>query len=60
MGNELRRLKKRKRIQEELEDIVHRENDVLIIHYSCESFYDADDGRSPRVTSIAVRNFGSG
>lgn len=29
----------------------------LIIHYSCESFYDIKDGRTPRVTSIAVRNF---
>jgi hypothetical protein len=26
-----------------------------IIHYSCESFYDRPDGRSPRITSIAVR-----
>jgi hypothetical protein len=28
---------------------------VWIIHYSCESFYDRADGRSPRITSIAVR-----
>jgi hypothetical protein len=28
----------------------------VAIHYSCESFYDRPDGRSPRVTSIAVRN----
>jgi len=26
-----------------------------IIHYSCESFYDRPGGRSPRITSIAVR-----
>lgn len=26
-----------------------------VIHYSCESFYDLPDGRSPRITSIAVR-----
>lgn len=30
-----------------------------VIHYSCESFYDRPDGRSPRVTSIAVRNLRS-
>jgi hypothetical protein len=26
-----------------------------VIHYSCESFYDRSEGRSPRITSIAVR-----
>jgi hypothetical protein len=26
-----------------------------IIHYSCESFYNRPEGRSPRITSIAVR-----
>ncbi|WP_084462757.1 hypothetical protein [Oceanibaculum pacificum] len=30
-----------------------------IIHYSCESFYDRPDGRSPRVTSIALRKLDS-
>jgi len=33
----------------------HPEN-ALVIHYSCESFADRPQGRSPRVTSIAVRN----
>lgn len=33
---------------------------TLIIHYSCESFYDIKDGRTPRVTSIAVRRFSNG
>lgn len=32
---------------------------VVIIHYSCESFYERPDGSSPRVTSIAVRNLSS-
>ena len=31
----------------------------LVIHYSCESFYDITDGRTPRITSIAVYNFES-
>ncbi|HUZ32710.1 MAG TPA: hypothetical protein VMV19_11520 [Xanthobacteraceae bacterium] len=31
-----------------------------VIHYSCESFYDRPDGRSPRITSIAVRKFDTG
>lgn len=32
---------------------------VWIIHYSCESFYDRPEGRSPRVTSIALRKLDS-
>ena len=28
---------------------------VSVIHYSCESFYDLPNGRSPRITSIAIR-----
>lgn len=31
-----------------------------VVHYSCESFYDAVGGKSTRITSIAVRNLGSG
>jgi hypothetical protein len=30
------------------------------IHYSCESFYNRPEGRSPRITSIAVRKLDSG
>lgn len=33
---------------------------VVVIHYSCESFYDRPDGSSPRITSIAVRNLATG
>ncbi|MEA5163001.1 hypothetical protein U5903_19635, partial [Cereibacter johrii] len=41
--------------------LLHRKKDqVILIHYSCESFYDSKDGRTPRITSIACRNFGSG
>jgi hypothetical protein len=35
-------------------------SNVWVIHYSCESFYDRPEGRSPRVTSIAVRRLDSG
>ncbi|MGL6200389.1 MAG: hypothetical protein ACRC3H_15775 [Lachnospiraceae bacterium] len=31
----------------------------LIIHYSCESFYDITDGRTPRITSIAIYSYDS-
>ena len=33
---------------------------LLIIHYSCESFYDIPEGRTSRITSIAVRYFKAG
>lgn len=29
----------------------------LIIHYSCESFYDITDGHTPRITSIAIYSY---
>lgn len=32
----------------------------LIIHYSCESFYDIKDGKTPRITSIAIRYLDTG
>lgn len=31
-----------------------------MIHYSCESFYDRPEGQTPRVKSIAVRDYASG
>lgn len=60
MGKELKRLKRRKSSQAKLDDIWEHSNSSLIVHYSCESFYDRDDGKTPRVTSIAVRNLASG
>lgn len=43
-----------------LETIDSKRADYLLIHYSCESFYDKEDGKSPRITSIAVRKFDDG
>lgn len=40
----------------ELNNLWNRPENVCVIHYSCESFYDRPDGTSPRITSIAVRN----
>ena len=34
-------------------------SNVWIIHYSCESFYEIHEGRSPRITSIALRKLDS-
>jgi hypothetical protein len=32
---------------------------VYIIHYSCESFVDKQDGYTPRISSIAIKNYDS-
>jgi len=38
-----------------LKELFAKPERISVIHYSCESFYDLPDGRSPRITSIAVR-----
>jgi hypothetical protein len=43
-----------------LDQIFSHPTNVWIIHYSCESFYDRPEGRSPRITSIATRRLSSG
>ena len=40
-------------------DITSNPEKYLIIHYSCESFIDKEDGRTPRITTIAIRYFES-
>ena len=34
-------------------------SNVWVIHYSCESFYEIHEGRSPRITSIALHKLDS-
>jgi hypothetical protein len=60
MGKKINQLKRRKAARKELAELFERPSAVVVIHYSCESFYDRQDGSSPRVTSIAVRNLESG
>lgn len=60
MSSELKKLAKRNKALKHLEELSSKEEHVLIIHYSCESFYDRPEGQTPRVTSIAVRNYASG
>jgi hypothetical protein len=43
-----------------LDDLYADAAHLWIIHYSCESFYNRPNGRSPRITSIAVRKVLSG
>lgn len=60
MGKELTRWKRRKTTISEVEELDRNRDRVLVIHYSCESFYEISDGRTPRITSIAVRNLSTG
>lgn len=55
MSNVTVRIKKRKKAKEILNNISESQSDYLIIHYSCESFFDLPEGNTPRITSIAVR-----
>lgn len=50
----------RKKAKITLKKIDNNRDHYLIIHYSCESFYGKNDGKSPRITSIAVRHFSDG
>ena len=51
------RYKKHKEAQKILCDVIANPLKYYVVHYSCESFYDITDGRTPRITSIALRNF---
>ncbi|MDR7317831.1 hypothetical protein [Brevibacillus nitrificans] len=56
----LNRAKKRKKALEKIINIIENSSHTLGIHYSCESFYDIPNGRTPRITSIAVRYLTTG
>ncbi len=60
MGKELQKWKRRKSALKQIDEIEKKCDSALVIHYSCESFYDIKDGHTPRVTSIAIRNYSTG
>lgn len=60
MGNALKKLQRRKKAIGRFSEIMDDASYSMIVHYSCESFYDRPEGKSPRVTSIAARNIESG
>ena len=60
MGQHLAKWRRKKAARQTLYDLGENREHTLVIHYSCESFYDIKDGRTPRVTSIAVRRFANG
>lgn len=59
MGQALRKVQKHRKAKRQLAELINKAEQVIFIHYSCESFYDRPDGSSPRITSIAVRNLES-
>lgn len=60
MGQKINQWRRRKEALKELSELFENAGRVVVVHYSCESFYDRHDGSSPRVTCIAVRNLASG
>jgi hypothetical protein len=60
LGAAIDRIKRAREARTTLEELFQRAANVLVIHYSCESFYDRKDGRTPRITSVAVRNLRTG
>ncbi|MBD2079292.1 hypothetical protein [Leptolyngbya sp. FACHB-17] len=60
MGEAWNKVQKRRQAKAKLAELISKADQVVIIHYFCESFYNRPDGSSPRITSIAVRNLESG
>ncbi|WP_410771964.1 hypothetical protein [Fontibacillus sp. BL9] len=56
----LNRAKKRRKALEKIISIVDNSTHSLAVHYSCESFYNIPNGRTPRITSIAIRYLATG
>lgn len=50
------RFKRRKKAKGILNHISDNPAEYLIIHYSCESFFNKPEGNTPRITSIAVKS----
>lgn len=57
--SKINRIQKRKKALNGMKSLYENKKNILIIHYSCESFFNIKDGKTPRVTSIAVRYFDS-
>jgi hypothetical protein len=60
VGKQAELYKNWKRARLQLDEAFRYPEHSVVIHYSCESFYNRDNPRSPRITSIAVRNLDTG
>ena len=56
MSDPFDRIRRRSAAKLDLARLLQAPQNVLVIHYSCQSFYDRTGGSSARITSIAVRN----
>ena len=56
MSDATGRIRRCREAKKQLADVWEKRNRALVIHYSCESFYNRGEAESPRITSIAVRN----
>jgi hypothetical protein len=60
MGKQLDLYQKWKKSKQQLDECFKNPDLTLVIHYSCESFYDRENNpKTPRITSIAIRNLDS-
>lgn len=59
MKQATRALQRRRQARKDVDELMTHPGSVVVIHYSCESFYDRTSGTSPRITSIAVANLQS-
>lgn len=55
----MQRLQRHRKAKILIAEIMDRPDTTVIVHYSCESFYDRQKSTSPRITSIAVRHLDS-
>lgn len=60
MGGELRKFNARREAKKKFDEVYAKRDQYIVLHYSCESFYDIKEGRTPRITSIAARNYVTG
>ncbi len=56
MSDAFRRVRRHREAKKQLVEAYDKQDKVIVIHYSCESFYDRQEKTSPRITSIAVHN----
>ena len=60
MGEQITKFRLRRDARRRFNELNKKRDMYIVFHYSCESFYEIKDGRTPRVTSIAARNFSTG
>lgn len=55
-----RRYQTHRKAKKSIHNLYDNSKNTLAIHYSCESFYNIKDGKTPRITSIAIRYIETG